>query len=74
MAKGEAASPFGTGLSGDSAGGKWAQPQRKTSNKKEGRSIVHSPAGWYDNAPTLSHRGCAARKVVELRSTPRSLL
>ena len=45
----------------------------KTGSKKEGRSIVYSPAGWYDNAPTLSHRGCAALKVVELRSTPRKL-
>ena len=45
----------------------------RAGNKKEGRSIVYSPAGWYDNAPTLFCRGFAAFKVVELRSTPRKL-
>ena len=50
-----------------------AHSSAEASNKKEGRSIVYSPAGWYDNAPTLSRRGCAALKVVELRSTPRKL-
>ena len=33
-------------------------------NKKEGRSIVYSPSGWYDNAPTLLRRGCAALKAA----------
>ena len=46
----------------------------ESGNKKEGRSIVYSPAGWYDNAPTLLRCGCAALKAVELRSTPRKLL
>src|SRR5699024_4069652 len=41
-----------------------AAPSPGTGNKKEGRSIVTSPAGWYDNAPTLSRRGCAALKVA----------
>ena len=27
---------------------------------KKRRSIVYSPPGWYDNAPTLLRRGCAA--------------
>ena len=39
-------------------------PSPGTDNKKEGRSIVTSPPGWYDNAPTLSRRGCAARKTA----------
>ena len=50
-----------------------ATSSAESGNKKEGRSIVYSPAGWYDNAPTLFSRGCAARKAVELRSTPRKL-
>ena len=45
----------------------------ESGNKKKGRSIVYSPSGWYDNAPSLLRRGCAALKAVELRSTPRKL-
>ena len=48
-------------------------PSAEAGNKKEGRSIVTSPAVWYDNAPTLSHGGCAALKVVGLCPTPHKL-
>ena len=48
-------------------------PSAEASNKKEGRSIVYSPPGWYDNAPTLSRRGCAALKAAGLRPATRKL-
>ena len=41
-----------------------ATSSAESGNKKAGRSIVYSPSGWYDNAPSLSRRGCAALKVV----------
>ena len=49
-------------------------PCAEASNKKEGRSIVYSPTGWYDNAPTLFSRGCAALKAAGLCPATRSLL
>ena len=39
-------------------------PSAKPNNKKKGRSIVYSPTGWYDNAPTLLRRGFAALKAA----------
>ena len=47
-----------------------ATPSPEGDNKKEGRSIVYSPAGWYDNAPTLLSRGSAARTAVGGRGPP----
>ena len=43
-----------------------APSSAKSGNKKEGRSIVTSPTGWYDNAPTLFFSGCAADRVAGL--------
>ena len=48
-------------------------PGAKAGNKKEGRSIVTSPAGWYDNAPTLLRHGCAALKAAGLCPATRKL-
>ena len=45
----------------------------ESGNKKKGRSIVYSPSGWYDNAPTLFSRGCAARKAAGLCPATRKL-
>ena len=50
-----------------------ATSSAESGNKKEGRSIVYSPTGWYDNAPSLSRRGCAALKVVGPCPTPHKL-
>ena len=58
----------GVGLSKLSypAGETEAAPSPEAGNKKEGRSIVYSPSGWYDNAPTLLRCGCAAFKAARL--------